>query len=232
MMSDDDDERRIRILAFLTNLSESRGDAQSGTRQVNADTRELSTRPAISAFSDNIVFSFPASALTQVGAGQVVFYLGNEIAKICTLAMELGCLIRGGISFGPLHHAGGVLFGKGLVEAYELESKFANYPRIILSGEAERRLGLHPYLYSDNDGFASLNYLHAIYDQIPFRPEHFPCKMQLKRNWISKMRARNNTQIRTLTAQTNLPGLQKWRWFDSKFEQFVAALHPSITGEG
>lgn len=41
-------------------------------------------------------------------------------------------LIRGGITFDRLFHNGRLCFGDGLIRAYELESKIATYPRVII----------------------------------------------------------------------------------------------------
>jgi len=47
---------------------------------------------------------------------------------------ERGILLRGGITVGKLiHESSGVLFGPALVEAYELESNEAKYPRFVVS---------------------------------------------------------------------------------------------------
>lgn len=43
-----------------------------------------------------------------------------------------GVLLRGGVSFGPIYTSKGRVFGPALVAAYELESKFALYPRIVI----------------------------------------------------------------------------------------------------
>lgn len=46
--------------------------------------------------------------------------------------IDKGVLCRGAISYGKFIHSDRYLFGPALVEAYLLESKAANYPRIIL----------------------------------------------------------------------------------------------------
>ena len=159
-----DDGRQRQILSLLTSLAEEKGDFSSKTTAFAAGNPNIEVRPAISAFSDNIVFSVPASGLAELGAGPLVFMLANFVAGIFSSAISLGCLVRGGIAFGPLHHGGGVLFGAGLVEAYELESKFAGRPRIVVSERASEKLDRHPYLCPDDDGFSCLDYVRAAYD--------------------------------------------------------------------
>lgn len=43
-----------------------------------------------------------------------------------------GFVLRGGIALGDLYHQDGMVFGPALIQAYQLESRCAIYPRIIL----------------------------------------------------------------------------------------------------
>lgn len=50
---------------------------------------------------------------------------------------DLGLMTRGGVAVGDLIHTeSGVLFGPAMNEAYELESKYAIYPRVIFANAA------------------------------------------------------------------------------------------------
>jgi hypothetical protein len=46
--------------------------------------------------------------------------------------IDSNIIIRGGITIGDVHISEGRVFGPGLIQAYELESKYALYPRIII----------------------------------------------------------------------------------------------------
>jgi len=46
--------------------------------------------------------------------------------------LAMGILSRGGVGHGLLHHENGIVFGHALIQAYELESKQAIYPRILV----------------------------------------------------------------------------------------------------
>ena len=59
--------------------------------------------------------------------------LGRWFGDIALEALGVGCLLRGGVTIGPLFHENGVVFGGGLVQAYRMESDGARYPRIIVS---------------------------------------------------------------------------------------------------
>lgn len=62
----------------------------------------------------------------------------NKIVRMVTVLVQsllnyAGILLRGGIALGKVFHDEEVVYGPGLVNAYELESKLAIYPRIIIS---------------------------------------------------------------------------------------------------
>ena len=224
-----DEEREGRILHILTQLARATTDA-SYRRTDNGDRTSHSIRPAFTAFSDNIVYSHPASHVDAVGMGPVCIALAQDAARVFSQAITIGCLVRGGIAIGKMHHEGGVAFGPAFVEAYELESQFANTPRIILSKLASERIPQHPYVSTDMDGFSTLNYVRAAYDQIPSGPPGVSEQWADKRAWIAMVQRVCAQQIAAMEDTSNLHGLSKWRWFSSYFEAFVAGLHPSITG--
>lgn len=62
-------------------------------------------------------------------------------------------LLRGGISKGDLFYENDIIYGKGLTDAYLLESKLAKYPRIIFSGDT-LALGISnaKYMFTELEG--------------------------------------------------------------------------------
>lgn len=80
---------------------------------------------SISTFSDSVIISTRADI--------VGLLLITSIAQIlsCNLFC-LGILARGAISKGLLIHTDNMVLGSGLIKAYELESKAAIYPRVIV----------------------------------------------------------------------------------------------------
>lgn len=82
-------------------------------------------------FSDSFVFSVKAEQTASVQ------YFPLLIGQMMLHALDLGFLIRGGLSKGLMvHEDDGPAFGPAFIEAYEIESKKAGSGRAVLSNEA------------------------------------------------------------------------------------------------
>jgi len=77
-------------------------------------------------FSDSLVVSYRADATSGV------FDLLLDLYFIVIEALHTGVLMRGGIALGELIHNPEVLVGPAMVKAYEIESKYAGGPRVIV----------------------------------------------------------------------------------------------------
>lgn len=112
------------------------------------------------AFSDNIVISIGQEENARTLLLQMVEMFARDF-------LESGYMIRGAVTRGRLHHSEGVVVGEGLVKAYELESKVANYPRVIIDPSVlgDLKAGLDPRgnikLTQDFDGLCFVDYLHG-----------------------------------------------------------------------
>lgn len=98
-------------------------------------------------FSDSVVHVRPFDGPYAEGA---FFY---QIHQLLLAQFELaarGIFIRGGLTVGEIYAEDGVLFGPAMVRAYDLESKFANYPRIIVDPKALAAYKGDPRLKSDD----------------------------------------------------------------------------------
>lgn len=80
-------------------------------------------------FSDCLVLSSALNDRAITGLVTSLLFLSGNLA-------ELGVYARGGVYLGQLCHEQDLCFGPALIEAYNLEKKFAKYPRIIFSTEA------------------------------------------------------------------------------------------------
>lgn len=96
-------------------------------RAEEVDGLSLSGRMQLSVFSDSIVVS--EEYLGGFGAERIAGYA----TYLATEILARGFLVRGGVCVGPLYHRDGTVFGPALIEAYNMESRTAIYPRIIVS---------------------------------------------------------------------------------------------------
>jgi hypothetical protein len=88
--------------------------------------RGLKDNCAITMFSDLIVFSQPQSE----SAGVLAMFEALKRLQINMLARNI--LLRGSIVFGKLIHNQNIVIGPALINAYNVESKSAVYPRIVI----------------------------------------------------------------------------------------------------
>jgi hypothetical protein len=117
-------------------------------------------------FSDTLVLAAPIvrgtdDALLIRGLMQHATWLQNAL-------IAEGFFVRGGLSLGSLHVSDHVLFGPALVEAYDLESRAAVYPRIVLSraaAETQRGTAGGSMLLCDDDGQTFIDYLGTVFDE-------------------------------------------------------------------
>jgi hypothetical protein len=138
-------------------------------------------------FSDTLVLAAPVE---EHGGEEAA--IGGLVLQAAWLQLELvnaGFFVRGGLSLGRMHLRDGLVFGPALVEAYELESRTAVHPRVILSVgvDASQRADLHFHanpslspqaalLLCDGDGHTFINYLglllESLDDPVPGLVEH------------------------------------------------------------
>ncbi|MDR0228065.1 MAG: hypothetical protein LBI72_03260 [Flavobacteriaceae bacterium] len=125
-----------------------------------ATIKDKATNKKVTIFSDSIVVSMKPKRPNHLD------YLLNSIRKMIIDLANIGILCRGAITYGKLIHTDLYVFGPALVEAYLLESKSANYPRIILEysiliklTDLNDRINLRKtYLKKDLDGLYYLDY--------------------------------------------------------------------------
>lgn len=120
--------------------------------------------------------------------------LHHEILALVHAQAELvhrNVLVRGGITTGDVYCEGGTIFGPAFNRAYELESEYATFPRIVIGPEAFAMLRRDPRLVSDHhdlvdeihysrnllrqgdDGLWYVDYLRAIQGELD-EPENYP----------------------------------------------------------
>ena len=110
------------LLARLNQILESVVNFTSVTRDGALGTRELSPHLQATAFSDTIVIS---DCFNGFGFHSVV----ATAALLASDLLGVGILTRGAFAVGPTIHKDRILFGKGVVAAYQLEREVAVFPQ-------------------------------------------------------------------------------------------------------
>ena len=233
----EDAEAEKAIIKLLTSLAAERGNFKQERMPSTENTTSVSVRPAISTFSDHIVYSYPLSVVMEGIPFWTFQALANSAAAIAYDAMQLGCLIRGAITVGPLYHDEGVVFGRAMIDAYEMESRVALNPRIVLSEAAAGLMNANAasggetfLLFRDDDGLCCLDFMSEAFDQLQ-RSSTSANRLGRSKNWIAMVRLHCDMQIERLTAANNMSGARHWRWVRNRFDKTIARRHPFVTGE-
>lgn len=123
----------------------------------------------IKIFTDNMVVAYP---IIGDGEEELDEILENVSEYQFNLALE-GLFVRGGVSTGDFYISDDIVFGKALLDAHNIESKIACYPRIILGKDTIKQLQKYINYYEDapqrskvlidTDGQWFLNYLETIF---------------------------------------------------------------------
>lgn len=191
-------------------------------------------RPAVSTFSDHIVISYPFEQVSERNgsnesrtASYVFYSFKSLLTGIAREALSIGLLIRGGATIGKLYHSGGVIFGKALVDAHQIESRTSVYPRVVLSSNVCSRANWMRNRASDlhrgQDGLYYFDYYRELVFSDRFL-EHVSSPAQLSPDWKKNIKARFENVIRPtaknlkdLKEKGKLIELSKWAWFAHEF---------------
>jgi hypothetical protein len=202
-----------RFLLLLKYLARSRGAFSLGGEALGDGSYKFIVYPEISTFSDNVLASYPILSDAPISiADQITMYLDcarDLVADVAFRALNMSILLRGGISYGPLYHSEGVVFGEAMVDAYHLESQVANFPRIVVSPrvleiKSERDLLANKRcsLLEDEDGQSHLNYMSQILKDV----------REAERSDVFERASAHITSV--VDRFEASPKLQaKWRWF-------------------
>lgn len=116
-------------------------------------------------FSDNVVLTIPYRDEEDI------IYLLGFVAMFYQQLIDIsGWLARGAITIGDLFIDDDFVIGEGLVRAYELESKVAIYPRVIMDpvyyNNILKALGdINLMFDKDIDGLYYMNIIRYIFDK-------------------------------------------------------------------
>lgn len=123
----------------------------------------------IKIFSDNILLAIESKENDE-NKEQKIQKLFNTVANIYNEILRYGYLMRGAIVEGEFFHNDIIVYGKGLVEAVQLEENIAKYPRILVKTKVNEANSCY-YLVKDSDDKMFLNIFHLCegLDNVIFR---------------------------------------------------------------
>lgn len=168
------------------------------TRQAERDA----PGSALGCFCDALRFR----TVSEVASGALFLKSSTwcaDLVRAQTNLIAQGVLVRGGISHGEVHHDGGVVFSPAFVRAYDLESQFANFPRIVLGPELFQGLRSDPRMRAEHhdledeihyqsqllrrgdDGFWFIDYLFAARHELD-EPAEYPDLLVAHRDLVIK----------------------------------------------
>lgn len=164
------DDRMEELVTVLVKIAEAQSGFDIDGKAQSDGSYKITTRPEITTFSDNLVVSYPCLAkpaeitgeawevVAQSWNGMVRERMQNITAQVVMAALDVGLLVRGGLSRGKLYHHGGVVVGEAMVDAYCLEKKVAGNPRIVVSS----RISNNDRIFIDTDKVPCLEYIDAM----------------------------------------------------------------------
>ncbi len=115
------------------------------------DSNKWLYAPETKVFSDSIIrirkINTKANIDLHIG---LLFY---ELSDLIAVQVDLICgniLIRGGITFGKIYVDDNKIYGPAFIRAHDLESKFANYPRVVVDPALIREFKKNNLLRNEN----------------------------------------------------------------------------------
>lgn len=142
---------------FLMEVLMSDASIESILRNTNTEI-ELKYR----AYSDNFIIFFPKFSASKYEALRLLSIIVRKIQ--IKLLMEFSMIIRGGITCGEFFANDKILFGTGLIKAYDMENSIAQYPRVVIDNEFFKdelqELEFKNFIKKDNDEQYYVNYFY------------------------------------------------------------------------
>jgi hypothetical protein len=179
---------------------------------------------ALTYFSDLIFISI------QTEVPHALRRLFHYTQRISTAFLIDGFLTRGAIVRGYVHHVDAVVFGPALLDAHQLESTFARFPRIMIARSALPNLEeadkvTTGMLIPCDDGPTALNclkFFESFADRI-VRPdsEHFVATEKYRQRLGFVRDAREHLQNQIRETRDNPRYYEKVRWLADEFNRRV-----------
>jgi hypothetical protein len=189
------------------------------TQMVTRLDMDTARSKMITQFSDSIVLSFLFKEESEV------FHTLLSLQHLLIDLASVGILLRGGITSGKLIHTKDIVFGPAMIYAYTMESKAANYPRIIVDDSifeiaAKYKRDIHSpkdelgyvgsLLGRDSDGIHYVDYIKGAYEELDEPELGFPLYLFKISEIIKNGINHHNPSVRI-----------KYTWLREKYNEVV-----------
>ena len=182
----------------------------------------ISKKTKCTCFSDSIVVSIEI----ENDLNEVFSTLIANLSRIGAQLLSEGILIRGGIDLDDVYHNDGIIFGKGLINSYKLETNAAKYPRIIISNNLISRLN-YPLLYK-YERYPYHQYLDRFEDgcvgfhQLIFYQVHQKSSIISETEIKKEIKKSKDTIIKGLDSSFETPQIFiKYRWLKDQYDKLI-----------
>jgi hypothetical protein len=233
-----DEERRIKVLELLQALASLRSEFSAVTTDQPDGAKGHIIKPTISTFSDHILISYPLqSVVSQLGSERwaallILSQINRLLQAVTAAALRIGFVIRGGATIGKLYHAKGVVFGEAMIEAFQLETRTAIYPRVVLSNKITQRQdwAAHqgPFILKDQDGIHNVDYIRSMLFHSAPPGDNWNASVK---SWFESVIPIIEGNLRELEANGKLNELAKWPWFAKRFRASLERLPPGALND-
>lgn len=167
-----------------------------------------------SEFSDHIVVSFLKADTLRI----------SLIFEIIINLIHHKMNSRGALTFGQIYHDDEIVFGPALVEAYEIESKLANYPRVLATEAVLNKLleNESSYFIQDNDGAVYMDYFNSILN-LPYWGDD---KESTSLHYFDNLKKAINS-----IPKDDIKTKNKFGWMKNKYNEAIESLFPDKIDE-
>jgi hypothetical protein len=220
-----------KLIALLTKVAAQKTTFSLDGHSLPDGSYKFKVAPEVSTFSDNIVASYPIVQPEGANMEDVLVEMYVKVAQdfavqVAIDALKIGMLTRGGLTVGRLYHSNGVVLGEAMVDAYNLESRVATYPRIAVSSRVYQtiknlkiRSDTVNRLTEDIDG---IWYLRCYSEMV----HHIESSQ--RESWFQSVLRIADDNIAHFEARESWSELAKWSWFKKRF---VEEVKPLIGGQ-
>jgi hypothetical protein len=147
---------------------------------------------------------------------------------IAAAALRIGFLVRGGATIDMLHHSSGAVFGKALIDAYEIESRVAVYPRVVLSHNITSRkdwIENQADIVRANDGLYHFDYFRSLALSSAHPGPDYAANAGA---WFEEVVGIVDRNLREFELKGKLGELAKWSWFAREFRDRLERQNPEF----